>query len=125
MALYLTATGTFKLGTDSTLAELLAARSLSLTEGEDHEEFSGQFIELANGASGEAVSLGPLTTCKALLIYSSRQITVNINGSEAIPLGHTAAEACWILLPATSFTSLTLSNSSGDVALVHVVMAGA
>lgn len=124
MPLYLSASATFKVGTDSTLAQLLANRSVTETEGTDHEELVSHYIEIADAASGLAISLGPLTTCKALFVISDRQITVNINGSEAITLGHTAAEEAWLLLPQTSFTSLTVDNSSGAVANAHIVMVG-
>lgn len=124
MALYLNASAVFKVGTDSTLAELLASRNLAMTEGTDHEEMTAQFLEIADSVSGQAVAFGPVTTGKALLIIASRQITANLNGSEAVTVGHTAAEAAWMVLPATSLTSLTLDNASGDVAEVHVVILG-
>ena len=124
MALYSKVTGTVTVATSNTLAEILAKRSFSLVESTDFEELVTHHLEIADSASGQAVSLGALSTCKFLYVVSSRQVTANLNGSEAVTVGHTAAEEAILLLPATSLTSLTLDNASGDVANVYVVMAG-
>jgi len=123
MALYLTTSATYKIATDSTLAQLVASRSLSVTESVDLEEAVTHHLEVADAASDIAVSMGGLTTCKSLLVISDRQVSIKIDG-QSVTIGHTATEGGSLLLPACSFAALLVSNASGAVANVYVCMAG-
>lgn len=124
MPIYTKVAGTVQVAETSSLTELLAKKSFSLVEGTDFTESVTHHMSLADSSSGVTVSLGPLSTCKFLYISSDRAITANLNGSEAVTLGHTAGEEAMLLLPATSLTSLTLDNSSGAAANVYIAMAG-
>lgn len=124
MALYLKASADFKLSLTSAQAQLLASRSFSLVESADLVEHTSQTVLLADGASDVAFNFGGVTTARALFILSDRQISFRFNGTEVVVLGHTAGEPAWIFMPATTMTSLSLDNASGEAATVHVVIAG-
>jgi len=126
MALYLQAGLTWKLSKTSTQAQYLANRSISLTEAVDIEEYAEHYVEIADAVTDQAISLGFVTTVKGLLIESDRAITVKINGSDTgLPIGHTADEGGALLLTATSVTTLTLSNASGETANIYISLPGA
>jgi len=125
MALYSSCGITWKVATDSTLAQILSSRSSTITEEADHDESATHHLELADGATDQAVALGGLATVQGLLIISDRLISVKINaGSVGVPIGHTAAEGGVLALPATEITSLSLTNASGEVANVYLSMVG-
>jgi len=82
------------------------------------DEMVQQFVEVAAGASDQAISVGPLTTCQALLLISSVEVTAKINGEAT---GHTCKN---MLLTGASVTALTLSNAGAVAAAVRIVMLG-
>jgi len=95
----------------------LVRDALSLAD-QPFDEMVQQFIEVAAGASDQAVSLGPLTTCQTLLLISTQTLTAKINGE-------TTGHACKnMLLTGASLTGLTLSNAGSVVAAVRTVMLG-
>lgn len=127
MALYSAFSATIKLAIDSTLAQLLASRSISVTESDasEIEEATIHHMEVADATVDSAVNLGGLTTCKQLFIIADRQVSVKINGGDTgVPIGHTATEGGSLCLPATSITSLSISNASGATANVDFIMSG-
>lgn len=127
MPLYHSYSAFIKIAEDSTLAQLIASRSISTTESDaaDIEEAVTHKMEIADAVVDQAVSLGSLSTCKQLHIISDRAISVKINGGDTgIPIGHTATEGGSMSIPATSITALSVSNASGGVANVHFILSG-
>jgi len=89
-----------------------------LSEIADHDELVTQMVEVADAASNQAISLGGLTTAETVLLVSDTPITFKVNGAAD-------GVACTILLLLeAAVTSLTVSNASGQAAIVRVHLAG-
>ena len=84
------------------------------------DEFVGQmYMEVENGATDVAMSLGPLTVAYSIAIVSDVVVSVKPNGS-LTALTLRANEP--IVLP--GITALTISNSSGSTAKVQYIAVG-
>lgn len=79
---------------------------------------------LANNAVDEAVALGKLTTGKAIAVFVDRQTTIKID-DEAVLLGKTPTSGGFFVLSDTSFSTIKLSNASGEDTQVSMVIGGA
>lgn len=109
--------------TDSTEAKKLFHRSESIKDEASFSEFQQYFFTLASGAVDEAVNLDKLTNKESIVLFCDRQITVKLN-DQAYLVGRAASSGGVLILTATSFSTLKLSNSSGGDAEISVAVAG-
>lgn len=130
MTMYFKATMTWVVAEDDTLAQAVSGPlSSSKIESTDITEHVGRRITLADGVTDQAINFvgaDGLTTAKALMIKTDQPITAKLNGSStAIPIGHAADEPATLMIDATTITSLSLSNASGNTANIIISLPGA
>ena len=124
MPLYHKAKFEWYLGLTSSLAQLLASRTDEHIEAVDITEHVSHSLTLADGATDQAVNMGGLSNGLALLIVSSKKITAKIDG-QSILIGKDNADGGELIIPRTNFTTLTLTNASGEASEVYVSIPGA
>ena len=91
----------------------------------DLQEGSSRTYRVANGASNQAIDLSGLSSCGFVFLRSDKDVTLRLNGTEDIALKKYAGLAyAYCLITLDAITSLDLSNASGAVATVKVLMAG-
>lgn len=89
-----------------------------ITTGISEDEAQSQFSEVADLTVDQAISLGGITTCVYLLMISDQTVSIKINNSA------TAIPGKVFFFKDTAITSLSVSNSSGNVANIRTIMAG-
>jgi hypothetical protein len=83
-----------------------------------HDELATHVVEVANGVTDQAISLGALTTAVTVLLISDTAITFKVNGAAV-------GVACkTLLLTAAAVTSLSVSNASGAAAVLRIHLLG-
>lgn len=127
MALYAKATTTFQVASDSSLSDTRANWSETYTHattGSYADTELGTTYSIANSAT-QAIGFGPLTTVGSVLIKSDRQVVAKFNGdSNGVSIGNAAASGGFLVIAGCSFTSLSITNSSGATASVDVQLVG-
>ena len=88
-------------------------------------EGSSRTYKVPDGTAGSVVDLAGLTEVSYLYVRTNKPITLNLNGSEAIPVAvPDGNDFGYLAMNVTGVTSLTVDNSSGATARVLVVLAG-
>lgn len=83
------------------------------------EFMAPQYYEIADGASDQAINLGPLTTVACLAFYCDQAITVKLNGSAT---ALTLVPNDPVVVP--NITAMTVSNGTGSTGKLVVAAAG-
>lgn len=82
-------------------------------------EQNNQTIVVSNGATDQALSLGPVADATGFTLETDETITIKLNGSsDAITVNS-------ILVLYGSVTAITVSNASGSDATLKVMVGGA
>lgn len=85
---------------------------------DDIEQFQIVEQKVTAGASGVAVSFGPMTTVNALIVFTPKAVGLHLNGAvAATPVGSFA-----VLLD-TEVTSLSIDNSGTEDVTVEIWLA--
>ncbi len=127
MALTLFRNITVQLSKDAALTRLVGEQKLEAKkDSATHTEGHSIVKKIANAVSDDPVAMAGVTTGKFLRIETDQEISVKLSGT-----GNTATV---INVPSTDilgsyegtvdFTSVHLSNASGAIATVHVIIAG-
>lgn len=127
MGFYVQIDATFKVAADSSLSDTRAnwseSSSHATTGSYGDKEASGRY-SIADAAT-VALAFGPVTTAHYVLIKSDRQVTVKLNGdSTGFALGTTSASGSFVVIPATSVTSISITNASGAAATLDYELVG-
>ena len=89
-----------------------------ITTGILIDEVQSQFSEVADTTVDQSISLGGITTCSQLFLLSDQVVSIKLNGST------TGISGKVFLFKDSAITSLSVSNSSGNVANIRTIMAG-
>jgi hypothetical protein len=84
---------------------------------------SGFHRVMAASETATAVSMGDVTTAKWICVKANEDVTININGTEALPVkrrGSSVYDFAW-LLGDIEFTSLTVTNPSSTSAVTVTI----
>lgn len=127
MALYVSASSTFKVASDSSLSDARANWSEAYTHattGSKADTELGTTYTVSDSAT-QAVGFGPLTTVYSVFIKCDRQVVAKFNGdSNGVKIGDAAASGGFLVMAGCEFTSLSITNNSGASVAVDIQLVG-
>jgi hypothetical protein len=90
-------------------------------------EGSTRRYRVADGVANQVIDLAGLTAAQYLFFRTNREVTIQINGTDSIPLGIIDGFAFGYFIltaPSAGITALDVSNSSGGNAQLLVQLVG-
>jgi len=93
-----------------------------IEDARNHDQYCSFQTQVASGASFASFPFGPVTTCKLLILQSTEEVTVKINGDANIIF---LVKELLIIQNNTGFTQIDIKNESGTEATVTGYVLGA
>jgi hypothetical protein len=89
------------------------------------QEGGTRTYRVINGATNQAMDLAGLASVEFIALKTDKEITIRLNGSESITVKPpTDFSYGYLAVSTESVTSIDVSNSSGDTAVVQVQLGG-